>query len=59
MSPERRVSIMTGVETPRLIYRDEIVSMLFAIADINVNLEKIVHMFEEDDGEEADPEEEP
>jgi hypothetical protein len=46
------------VEREPLIYREEITAMLFAIADMNKNIEAIVDFLEGDgDGEEETPEE--
>jgi hypothetical protein len=45
------------VATEGLISRDEVTATLFAIADINVNVERIVRMPEgDDDGEQEPPE---
>jgi hypothetical protein len=46
------------VEPPPLIYRREVVAMLFAIADLNSNVEQILQLLEEESGgEEGLPEE--
>ena len=42
-----------GVTEP-LIYREELTSMLFAIADINVNVERILTILEGENGGEED-----
>jgi len=45
------------VEPGRLVDREEVVAMLFAIADLNENVRKIVELLEgEFDGGEAVPE---
>jgi hypothetical protein len=38
------------VEAPPLIYRGEVVAMLFAVADLNVKLERILELLEEEFG---------
>jgi hypothetical protein len=46
------------VEAAPLIYRREVVAMLFAIADLNANVERILQLLEgELGGEEGLPEE--
>jgi hypothetical protein len=39
-----------------IVYRSEVVAMLFSIADIKRSVEKIIRLMEGDDGEEAAPE---
>jgi hypothetical protein len=47
-----------SVEAEPVVYREEVTAMLFTIADINVNVGKIVRLLEEDtDGEEEGPQE--
>jgi hypothetical protein len=47
-----------GVEAPPLIYRREVVAMLFAVADLNSNVERILQLLEEEPGgEEGLPQE--
>lgn len=43
---------MTGVEATPLISRQEAVAMLFAIADLNANVERILRLLEEEFGDE-------
>jgi hypothetical protein len=40
-----------------VIYREEVTAMLGVLADINVNVSRIVDLLEDADGEEEDPEE--
>jgi hypothetical protein len=45
------------VQNDELIARSEVTAMLFAVADINRNVAKIVRLLEdEEDGEEEEPE---
>jgi len=45
------------VEAASVIYREEVVAMLFSIADLNENVKRIVQLLEEEfDGGEAVPE---
>jgi hypothetical protein len=46
------------VETEPLIYRDEVRGMLFAIADLNIHVEKILRLLQEEFGGEEGLEEE-
>ncbi len=48
---------LSPVQPEPIIYREEVTAILIALADINVNLETIVRILEDDDGEEEDPEE--
>jgi hypothetical protein len=41
---------IAGVEAPPLIDRREVVAMLFAVADLNVKLERILELLEEEFG---------
>jgi hypothetical protein len=41
---------MAMLESEPLIYREELTSMLFAIADINVNVERILTLLEGENG---------
>jgi hypothetical protein len=44
------------VEAASVIYREEVVAMLFSIADLNENVKRIVRLLEEEfDGGEAVP----
>ena len=45
------------MEPEELISRPELTGMLFAIADINANVERIVWLLEDEDGEQEAPEE--
>jgi hypothetical protein len=45
------------VAAEELISRSEVTGMLFAFADINANVERIVWLLEDEDGEEEVPEE--
>ena len=46
------------METAPLVYRREVVAMLFALADLNANVERILRLLEEEiDDEEGAPEE--
>jgi hypothetical protein len=49
---------MREMEAEPLIYREELTSMLFAIADINVNVEKILTFPEGENGGEEGLQEE-
>ena len=44
------------MEAEPLIYREEVTAILGVLADINVNVSRIVDLLEEADGEEEDPE---
>jgi hypothetical protein len=45
------------VDPDPIVYREEVAAMLFAVADINVNVRAIRNLLEEDDGgEEGSPE---
>jgi hypothetical protein len=46
-----------SVEPDELISRSELTGMLFAIADINVHVERILSLLEEENGEQETPEE--
>ena len=46
------------VEPEPIVYREEVVAMLFSIADIKLSVKKIVRLMEGDDGE-APSEDEP
>ena len=43
------------MEAERLVYREEAVAILIALADINVRLATIIDLLEDDDGEEEGP----
>jgi hypothetical protein len=45
------------VESEALIYRDEVVAMLFGVADLNVKLAKIIRILEQEFGGEEELEE--
>jgi len=46
------------MEAEPIVYRDEVVAMLFSIADIKAGVKRIIGLMEGDDGEEAPPEDE-
>jgi hypothetical protein len=50
------VRTIKRVESEPPIYREEVTAILGALADINVNLFRVVELLEEHDGEEEDPE---
>ena len=45
------------MDADELISRSEVTGMLFAFADINANVERIVSLLEDEDGEQEAPEE--
>ena len=46
------------MEPEPIIYREEVMAMLFGLADINVMLGRIVRLLEDDDGQEEEDEDE-
>jgi hypothetical protein len=48
---------ISKVEAEELISRSELTAMLFAIADINASVERIVSLLEDGNGEQETPEE--
>ena len=46
-----------GMEPEELISRSEVTGILFTFADISANVERILRLLEDDDGEEEVPEE--
>jgi hypothetical protein len=48
---------MTAVEADGLISRSEVTAMLFTFADINANVERILRLLEDEDGDEEGPKE--
>jgi hypothetical protein len=48
---------ISKVEPEELISRSELTAMLFAIADINESVERIVSLLEDGNGEQETPEE--
>ncbi len=51
-SPEQDPS----VQADELISRSEVTAMLFTFADINTNVERILRLLEDSDGEQEEPE---
>jgi hypothetical protein len=47
---------IVGVDADHLISHSEVTAMLFAFADINGNVRRIVQLLEDEDGEEEVPE---
>ena len=47
---------IVGMDGDELISRSEVTAMLFAFADINGNVRRIVQLLEDEDGEEEVPE---
>ncbi len=46
------------MEPEPIIYREEVMAILFGLADINVMLGRIVRLLEDDDGQEEEDEDE-
>ena len=57
MRRARRSRTIPVVDADELISRSEVTGMLFAFADINANVERIVSLLEDEDGEQEAPEE--
>ncbi|HEU0304770.1 MAG TPA: hypothetical protein VFR32_09330 [Gaiellaceae bacterium] len=48
------VSTMAAVQPEPLIYREEVLAILGVLADINVNVGKVVRLLEDEYGEEEE-----